>query len=347
MFSVPNDGFTDRKLVNAMNRLSNDGIGAYTEQQLLHALATKRVVKPGVFSRFSKSPKVPRYSASSFDAAHFGPRLQQWRQSGGMVVGRLLDAAAIAADSNRQAGTPLSPQMTPHSFDRVVMVDTAETAVMLIANNFHVDQRCVVISEDGYPEAFRDPLVNLLRENPNLVVAVLHDASIAGAGMAERAKAWFPGPTVRILEVGLRPRHAIKGNLHVDRSDKRKLPDETLLADAGLGRYELNEREWLAWGLSSPLGALSPKRTMNVLADVFNSLAMFDERRSNDDDDGGYDDYDYIDNRDGVPMMFWLDDIGSDSGSNSGSSDGFAKGFASFDDGDGVGFDGGDFDGDG
>lgn len=341
MFNAAGDLFTDRQLVKAMRRLSNDGLGAYTRRQLFYAVSGKRIAKPGLLSRFSKRPKVPRHTTTTMTEAHFDQRLTQWLQRNGMVVGRMLDEQALRSDPNRVAGTPLSPELTPHSFDRVVMVDTAETAVMLVANNVHVDQRCVILSEDGYPEAFRDELVNLLRQNPNLTVAVLHGATINGAGMVARMGAWFPAPSVRFVEVGLRPRQAMSGGLYTERVDARSEPDPTVLADPALARLDTDEREWLAWGLQAPLTALGPQRLTKVLSGVFANIARFDEaahargERDSFDDDSGYDDA-----HGHRPLIFWFDEGGS-----TGGGDDLSKGFAGFDDD--LGFDGGDFDGDG
>lgn len=345
MFNVAGDTFTDRQLVKAMKRLSNDGLGAYTERQLFYAVSGKKVVKPGVFKRFSKAPKLPRHTTTTMSEAHFMQRLTQWRQRDAMVVGRLLDDQALRSDPNRVAGTPLSPELTPHSFDRVVMVDTAETAAMLVANSVHIDQRCVVLSEDGYPEAFRDELVNLLRQNPNLIVAVLHGASIAGATMVTRMEQWFPAPTVRLVEVGLRPRQAISGGLYTERVDERSAPDPSVIADPALARLDPDEREWLAWGLQAPLAALGPQRLSKVLNGVFANVARLDEaaHARGDSFDEPVDSHDgwHGDQSSGIgPMVFWFDDGGAPSGA-----DDLSKGFAGFDDD--LGFDGGDFDGDG
>ena len=53
-------------------------------------------------------------------------------------------------------GTP-TPKRTfdsdiaDYSFDRAVICDRARTADLLIANNFHFENNCAVLSVDGYP----------------------------------------------------------------------------------------------------------------------------------------------------------------------------------------------------
>jgi len=102
-------------------------------------------------------------------------------------------------------------EMLAYSFDRAVICDRPETVDLLIANQFHFENNCAVLAIDGYPQHAFETVRTMLRNNPRLVVLALHDASVAGCQLAQRLRsdpAWFKDG-VPVLDVGLRPKHAI------------------------------------------------------------------------------------------------------------------------------------------
>jgi hypothetical protein len=97
-----------------------------------------------------------------------------------------------------------------YSFDRAVICDRSETADVLLANHFHFENNCAVLSIDGYPPGPFEIVRRMLRRNPKLKVYALHDATVEGCELAERLAtdpAWFGGG-VPVIDVGLRPSHA-------------------------------------------------------------------------------------------------------------------------------------------
>ena len=66
------------------------------------------------------------------------------------------------------------------SCDRVVVTQHAVTAAMLVANGFHREHGCAVLSLDGYPYGAAETARETLRRNPRLTVFALHDASAKG-----------------------------------------------------------------------------------------------------------------------------------------------------------------------
>ncbi|NET29771.1 hypothetical protein [Okeania sp. SIO1I7] len=46
----------------------------------------------------------------------------------------------------------INSEVTAYSFDRLIVCETAEIAQFLIANNFHFEHNCAVLSIDGYPQ---------------------------------------------------------------------------------------------------------------------------------------------------------------------------------------------------
>jgi hypothetical protein len=98
-----------------------------------------------------------------------------------------------------------------YSFDRAVICDRARTVDLLLANNFHFENNCAVLSIGGYPQQAFETVRRMLRRNPRLEVFVLHDITLEGCRLAHRLATdpeWFKGTGVRIVDVGLRPVHA-------------------------------------------------------------------------------------------------------------------------------------------
>lgn len=203
----------------------------------------------------------PRYTKITFD--DWRTRyLDRWRAVHGAPA-KLLPPAprAPAADANT-----VPDDVSAYSFDRALVADRAETAHLLVANNFHFENNCAILSADGYPENVFATVMTMLRRNPALFVFALHDADAAGIGLAGRLRTgdWFPDPTTaRVLDLGLRPRHALQTNLLVTRRPRRVLlPDER----SGL---EADEIAWLENGSVGELAALRPARLMRAVYQGF------------------------------------------------------------------------------
>lgn len=278
VLTTATDGFSDLRLVKAMDRLSAGGRLAYTDHQLYYAVAPKQTVRKGFVKRLTRSAGHPPYRAAALDVERFRRSLGAWFEAGGWTVGQMLAVDEMGSAPNRlAAGRPGVPaELTAHGFDRALIVEDAATAVMLVANNVHLDHRCAILSEDGYPEAFRLELLELLNRNPALVVAVLHGAHPHGMGTAHRLRGWFP--RAQLIEIGLRPDQVTRGDLCVERNRTITEPDPVVLADPGLSRLTGWEREWLAWGLTTPLAALGPAAIMRIVGRHFARAAALAEQ---------------------------------------------------------------------
>lgn len=293
VLNASSDGFSDLRLVLAMERLSMQGRLAYTDHQLHYAVAGEKTIRKALLTRLRRKPGHPDYRGTPHTYEAFQQALGRWTSAGGRVHGRLLPVGAMgdAPNRTRAAGsTGLPPDLAGHGFDRVVVVDSVATAVMLVANNAHVDLRCAVLSEDGYPEAFAGELVELLNQNPALTVVAAHGASLAGCGLARRLRTWFP--QARIIDVGLRPAQIRAANLYAERdpqaaaggagpgggSTATNAPNAEISGHPDLLRLDEWEREWLGWGLYSPLATVGPTRLIRVLSQAFANAAMLDEQ---------------------------------------------------------------------
>jgi hypothetical protein len=102
------------------------------------------------------------------------------------------------------------PDLADYSFDRAVICDRSRTVDLLLANRFHFENNCAVLSIEGYPPHAFATVRAMLKRNPKLVVFALHDASAEGCRLADRLSRdpdWFQG-SARVVDVGLTPAHA-------------------------------------------------------------------------------------------------------------------------------------------
>nr|MDQ2686976.1 hypothetical protein [Armatimonadota bacterium] len=187
--------------------------------------------------------------------------LGRWRSVHG-IVPKLLPpqvpsaARALPADA---------PDLTAYSFDRALVTETTEVAAMLVANNFHFENNCAILSAQGYPEGVAATVMTMLRRNLNLTVFALHDASPRGLSLAGglRGEGWFPDPSVRLIDLGLRPQHAQQMRLLVVEGPPTTLPD------AVRGALTPDELQWLAAGHVAELTGLRPAKLMRAIYQGF------------------------------------------------------------------------------
>ena len=182
--------------------------------------------------------------------------LLRWVEVYGPIPGLLPAREEAAASMPRE----VPADVAAFSFDRAVVTDTWETAQVLVANRFHFEHNCAVLSVDGYPDGIADTVKEMLRRNPRLTVFALHDASVEGCQLPLRLReaAWFPDPRVRIVDLGLRP-YVAKG---------LRLPELKGPAAHGPGLEKVllvTDQKWLAAGHFSELAALTPTQLMRAV----------------------------------------------------------------------------------
>ncbi len=168
-------------------------------------------------------------------------------------------------DRHPAAAAPLAPDVTSYSFDRALVTDRAETAAMLVANNFHFENNCAILSEDGYPFHARDTVLTMLRRNPALKVFVLHDASPPGCALPQtlRSMEWFSDTDIAVIDLGLRPQHAMRSRMILRQEEGRVYGPEKL---PGLTP---EERAWMEEGNVAELAAMRPARLMRAIYQGF------------------------------------------------------------------------------
>jgi hypothetical protein len=171
---------------------------------------------------------------------------------------------------------PAEPDLGDYSFDRAVVCDRARTVDLLLANNFHFENNCAILSVDGYPSGPFATVRTMLQRNPNLHVFVLHDATPEGCRLAQRLRHdrdWFPAG-VRITDVGLRPGHARQFSGLWQRAERRAMA-------AGQG-ITAREARWLSRSRLE-LAAVRPAQVMKRLFRALNRQSRLETNEAYSD----------------------------------------------------------------
>jgi DNA-directed RNA polymerase subunit RPC12/RpoP len=174
------------------------------------------------------------------------------------------------------------PDIGDYSFDRAVICDRARTVDLLLANNFHFENNCAILSIGGYPEGPFEIVRGMLKRNPRLQVFALHDASVDGCQLAYRLAnddQWFKGQAP-VTDVALRPGHAapFRGLW------RAASPGATVIAGGGIVASEL---EWLGKYVLE-LAAIQPEQ---VLKRLFRAINRQEESGDGGGGDGGADSF--------------------------------------------------------
>jgi len=179
----------------------------------------------------------------------------------------------------------IESDVTAYSFDRLVVCDRDEIAQMLIANNFHFDNNCAVLSITGYPHSIFNTTMEMLRRNPDLRVYGLHDCNPSGMELVHQLQTnanWFAQSNVVIVDVGLLPRQimAAKRNMLVQVSETSAAAAKALPPEI---RQKLlaSELVWLESGNFVDLESFTPIQLMQILN---RSIAKSRELSSEGDD---------------------------------------------------------------
>jgi hypothetical protein len=165
--------------------------------------------------------------------------------------------------------TSINPEVTAYSFDRLVVCDSANLAQLLIANNFHFENNCAILSITGYPQSIFTTTMEMVKRNPDLQVFALHDCSPKGVSLVHHLRSsetWFLNNDVTIIDVGLLPRQILanKRGMFVQNTDSlaKKATELPLEIRQTLSKEELS---WLDAGNFVELESFSPQILIKVL----------------------------------------------------------------------------------
>ena len=222
-------------------------------------------------------PRRPRIPFDAFQRQYLG----RWRQVHG-------DVGLPGLLPVRQAALPAMQREVPadvaaFSFDRAVVTDRWETAQMLVANRFHFEHNCAVLSVDGYPDGIADTVKEMLRRNPHLTVFALHDASVSGCllPLTLREPEWFPDPAIRVVDLGLRPGTARRARVPALAGARPQVPPR--LAEI----LPAEDVAWLAHGHTAELAALRPEQVLRAAYRGIVAAGANDGSSSGSDGGGG------------------------------------------------------------
>ncbi len=293
------DPYTDTAFQNAIDAVSAKGQLRWGAEHLYYDLARRRQrVKPGcsivgaivfavaavffmgkagwialvlalIASAFALS--LWRARTSKFiklEQRKFDGLLKAWQVAHGIPKGLIVRALPRGTPAPAR---PLEADIADYSFDRAVICDRARTADLLLANNFHFENNCAILSIDGYPEAQFETVRAMLKRNPRLRVFALHDATPKGCRLARTLATdptWFAGQA-SVTDVGLRPDQVFAfAGLFRPHSGQPVQP--------GMG-ISAREAEWLS-AHELELAAIRPEQ---VLKRLYKALTR------NDGGDGG------------------------------------------------------------
>lgn len=194
-------------------------------------------------------------------------QLEEWLTSWRRVNNRI--DKILPSPQEQSTPIAINPDVTAYSFDRLVVCDSAVIAQMLIANNFHFENNCAILSITGYPQNIFDTTMQMLRRNPDLKVYALHDCSPQGMDLLNHLRTspkWFRDSDVTIIDVGLLPRQIIAASrgMFIQASPESAEAAKQLLPE-NRSTLSTDELEWLESGNFVELESFSPQKLIQIL----------------------------------------------------------------------------------
>lgn len=189
--------------------------------------------------------------------------LETWQSINGKID------QVLPAPQEQLATASINPDVTAYSFDRLVVCDSANIAQLLIANNFHFENNCAILSINGYPQSIFETTMEMLRRNPNLQVFAIHDCSPKGVSLVHRLRTsenWFLNSAVTIIDVGLLPRQILANKRGMFVQNTAYLAKKSIELPLEI-RHTLSVEElaWLDAGNSVELESFTPQMLIKVL----------------------------------------------------------------------------------
>lgn len=188
--------------------------------------------------------------------------LGRWSQINGTI------AKMLPSPTEQSFPTQINSDITDYSFERLIVCDSAKIAQLLIANNFHFENNCAILSVTGYPQNIFNTVMEMVRRNQELKVYVLHDCSPRGVGLVHHLRTdsnWFENSNITIYDLGLLPRQLLDSqDVFVQTSNQlaRNAKELPLEVRASLTTEELN---WLDAGKFVELESFTPRKLLQVV----------------------------------------------------------------------------------
>ena len=184
----------------------------------------------------------------------------------------------LPSPKQESSNIEISSDISAYSFDRLLVCETDEIAQFLIANNFHFEHNCAVLSITGYPQNIFSTVMEMLRRNPDLKVYAFHNASPRGIALVNHLRTsnnWFANNEVIIYDLGLFPRHIFSSkNMFVLNSSQSATAAKEMPAAVRQG-LSADEIAWLEAGNYVELESFSPQSLLRVASRIVaNSQSM-------------------------------------------------------------------------
>ncbi|MBW4677282.1 MAG: hypothetical protein KME52_25745 [Desmonostoc geniculatum HA4340-LM1] len=198
-----------------------------------------------------------------FSQNEFESWVNRWRQINGLIV------KILPSPREDNTLTTFNPDVTAYSFDRLVVCDRATIAQLLIANNFHFENNCAILSITGYPQGIFETMMQMLRRNPDLKVYALHDCSPQGMSLVHHLRTspkWFQDSDIIIIDIGLTPRQIIaaKRGMFIQSSPESAQAAKKLTGEIS-PNLSADEIEFLESGKFVELESFTPQRLIQIL----------------------------------------------------------------------------------
>ncbi|MFF5922462.1 hypothetical protein ACFY8C_29610 [Streptomyces flavochromogenes] len=251
----------DRAITAAAARAGAPGGLRFTERQLYYE--TCRVLSPGSTLLRGRVPGTP---APVLRLPVFTRALEaRGRETVPGLLPPLPDPAArveppLSREPSGSSGA-YEPDLYDYGLPRLLMCQDRSIAGMLLANHVHLEAACPVFAaSDALP---LDPrLLAALQRTEGATVYVLHDASPAGIAFPALVRDGLgPVPGVRVVSLGLVPRHAAALRLPTGRGPA---PGPAGLA-ALPAALRPREADWLAEGRFAEVAAVPPDRLVRTV----------------------------------------------------------------------------------
>jgi phosphotransferase system glucose/maltose/N-acetylglucosamine-specific IIC component len=272
IFRKQDDNITDYSLRQIVKRLSDDGQYAFTATQLALEICQFWRSKSGVIGGIVFTVLI---ALILFFALHWiasiivlmvGISLTIWanqRQKitlpfhkASALVRRYHEAhpiAALADGAAFQHQNASEPEALSYAPERILVVERDDLVDMLVRNRFHLTSKTAVISRNGYPAAMFAACQNFMRDHPNTSVHLLHDASLAGFGMAAQLGADWRGVDLGISRQTLD-------------SCSGKLPWLPTAEQTKVGIWSTQHAKMLSRNYWVPVDFVGPKPLMGLLS---------------------------------------------------------------------------------
>lgn len=191
---------------------------------------------------------------------------ERWELINGVIYTLLPPPSSLPSASKNELP---DADVTNYSFDRVIVCQSVEIAQMLIANNFHFENNCAILSLSGYPQRIFDTTMQMLRRNPDLKVFALHDCSPSGIRLAHQLRTdakWFPDASIAIIDIGLTPRQIMAAKRTMTIFTNKAMSDASLRLDVSI-RQALTpaELQWLDAGNFVELESFTPQKLIHII----------------------------------------------------------------------------------